>query len=42
VPAGSCDISGRIFEGRVVHDDMKDFVGNFAYNILLARENGDH
>jgi hypothetical protein len=41
-PAGSCDVSGRVFEGRVVRDDTEDFVGNVTYNVLLARENGEH
>jgi hypothetical protein len=27
---------------RVVRNDTEDFIGNVAYNILLARENGEH
>jgi hypothetical protein len=41
-PAGSCDVSGRVHDGRVVRDDTEDFVGNIAYNVLLAKENGEH
>jgi hypothetical protein len=41
-PAGGCDVSGRVNEGTVVRDDTEDFVGNVAYNDLLARDNGEH
>jgi hypothetical protein len=29
-PAGSCDVSSHVHDGRVVRDDTKDFVGNVA------------
>jgi hypothetical protein len=41
-PAGGCDVFGRVNEGTVVHDDTEDFVGNVAYNVFLARDNGEH
>jgi hypothetical protein len=43
VPAGGCDVSGHVNDdGTFVCDDMEDFVGNVAYNILLAKYNGEH
>jgi hypothetical protein len=40
--AWSYDVSGRVHEGSVVHDDTEDFVGNVVYNVLWDRDNGDH
>jgi hypothetical protein len=42
VPTCSCDVFGRVFKGRIVCDDMDEFVANVAYNVLLASENGEH
>jgi hypothetical protein len=42
VPAGSCDVSSHVNEGTVVRDDMEDFVGNVAYNVLWDRDNGEN
>jgi hypothetical protein len=41
-PAGSCNVSGRVFEGRVVRNNIEDFVANVAYNVLLVSKNGKH
>jgi hypothetical protein len=42
VPAGGCDVSGHVNDGIVVRDDTEDFVGNVAYNVLLARDNVEY
>jgi hypothetical protein len=39
---GGCDIFGHVNEGTIVRDDMEDFIGNVAHNVLLARDNGEH
>jgi hypothetical protein len=41
-PAGGCDVSSHVNDGVVIRGNMEDFVGNVAYNILLARDNGEH
>jgi hypothetical protein len=40
--AGGCDVSGHVNDGIVIRDDTEDFVDNVAYNVLLARDNGEH
>jgi hypothetical protein len=42
VPAGGCDVSGHVNDDIVIRDDTEDFIGNVAYNVLLARGNGKH
>jgi hypothetical protein len=42
VPAGGCNVSGHVNDGIVVRDDTEDFVGNVAYNVLLARDNVEY
>jgi hypothetical protein len=42
VPAGGCDVSCHVNDDTVVCDNTEDFFGNVAYNVLLARDNGEH
>jgi hypothetical protein len=41
-PAEGCDVSCHVNDDTVVRDDTEDFFGNVAYNVLLARDNGEH